>query len=175
MSQTKYKLSAMFGEDSPVTTALLCSALCVDGVVAAGGDPHPDAGGPEAAQHRAGGQVRGPRPGLYCTVLYCAVLYCAVLCCAVLYCGPRPGRLLQLPERLLLPPVARLRLGRGLARPRAARPHQDQAAAQAPPAQAEVQVHLPARRGQGGEETAVGRAGAVALACIVVLSNIYLT
>ena len=61
-----------------------CSALCVDGVVAAGGDPHPDAGGPEAAQHRAGRQVRGPRPGLYCTVLYCAVL-----CCTVLWPPPR--------------------------------------------------------------------------------------
>ena len=72
-------------------------------------------------------------------------------------------RLLQLPERLLLPPVAGLRLGRGRARPRAARPHQDPAATQAPPAQAEVQVHLSASRGQGGEDRAVGRA-----ACIVV-------
>ena len=165
MSQTKYKLSTMFGEDSPVTTALLC-VLTVSWLQAATltqmlGDLR------RRSIVQAG---RSVAPAQVCTVLYCTVL-----CCTVLYCGPRPGRILQLPERLLLPPVAGLRLGRGLARPRAARPHQDQAAAQAPPAQAEVQVHLSARRGQGGEETAVGRAGAVALACIVVLSNIYLT
>ena len=56
----------------------------------------------------------------------------------------------QFPERLLLPAVARLGLLRGLAEADPDGPDQDQAAAQAPPAQAEIKIHLRPVRRQGG-------------------------
>ena len=85
-------------------------------------EPDPDgaAGGPEQAEPGAGREEGRPPAGL----------------------------LLQLPERLLLPPVA----GQSpLLLPTPPRPHQDQEEAQAPPAQAEIQIHLSSNRGQGGE------------------------
>ena len=78
MSQTKYKLSTMFGEDSPVTTALLC-VLTVSWLQAATltqmlGDLR------RRSIVQAG---RSVAPAQVCTVLCCTVLYCAVLYCTV--------------------------------------------------------------------------------------------
>ena len=74
MSQTKYKLSTMFGEDSPVTTALLC-VLTVSWLQAATLTQM-------LADLRRRNIVQAGRsvaPAQVCTVLCCTVLYCTVL------------------------------------------------------------------------------------------------
>ena len=87
-----------------------------------GSHSDPDAGRPEVTEHCAGGQVSGP--------------LCSVL--------------IQLPECLLLPAVARLGLRCGLSEAITDRPDQDQAKTQTPSAQTEIKIHLCPVRREGG-------------------------